>query len=92
MSNLKCPFCQQELVKDTPFAWNCPNEECAETDMMWGTANIWQELIKLMEEKERTRKALDVAVDTCTPYETDTSYFHSCEPVKPDDDIIFKGE
>ena len=56
MSDMKCPFCQQELVKDTPFAWNCPNEECVETDMMWGTANMWQELI-------RTRKALDVAVD-----------------------------
>lgn len=56
MSDIKCPFCQQELVKDTPFAWNCPNEECVETDMMWGTANMWQELI-------RTRKALDVAVD-----------------------------
>lgn len=53
---LVCPFCQQELVKDTPFAWNCPNEECVETDMMWGTANMWQELI-------RTRKALDVAKD-----------------------------
>ena len=52
MSELKCPFCQQELVKDTPFAWNCPNEECVETDMMWGTANMWQELI-------RTRKALE---------------------------------
>ena len=65
MSDMKCPFCQQELVKDTPFAWNCPNEECVETDMMWGTANMWQELI-------RTRKALDVAVDalnavTATP-------------------------
>lgn len=41
-------------------------------------------------------RKLDILVeinagDTCTPYETDTSYFHSCEPVKPDDDIIFKG-
>lgn len=53
---MKCPFCQQELVKDTPFAWNCPNEECVETDMMWGTANMWQELI-------RTRKALEIAVN-----------------------------
>lgn len=55
-NKLICPFCQQELVKDTPFAWNCPNEECVETDMMWGTANMWQELI-------RTRKALKIAVD-----------------------------
>lgn len=56
MTELKCPFCQQELVKDTPFAWNCPNEECVETDMMWGTANMWQELIRI-------RKALEIAVD-----------------------------
>lgn len=42
-------------------------------------------------------RQLDILVDinagdSCTPYETDTSYFHSCEPVKPDDDIIYKGE
>ena len=42
-------------------------------------------------------RQLDILVDinaddTCTPYETDTSYFYSCEPVKPDDDIIYKGE
>ena len=42
-------------------------------------------------------RQLDILVDinaddTYTPYETDTSYFHSCEPVKPDDDVIYKKD
>ena len=50
MSELKCPFCQQELRKIHPTYVICDN--CRIT----GDSELWQELI-------RTRKALDVAVD-----------------------------
>lgn len=56
MSELKCPFCQQELLlssyrdgdKDNEI-WNCLHCQIG------GKRKLWQELI-------RTRKALDVAV------------------------------
>lgn len=54
MSELKCPFCQQELQEDVGYDgdYSCPN--CKEP--YFGSPELWQELI-------RTRKALDVAVD-----------------------------
>lgn len=56
MSNLVCPFCQQELKYD---AWNevymCRNPNCKHL-LGFGTKELWQELI-------RARKALDVAKD-----------------------------
>lgn len=71
---LKCPFCQQELQEDVGYDgdYSCPN--CKEP--YFGSPELWQELIKLMENKdlsdkigkletelERTRKALEIAVD-----------------------------
>ena len=60
MSDLKCPFCQQELEEET-FARgrvfvSCNNPNCIISD--WGgcSKQIITELI-------RTRKALDVAED-----------------------------
>ena len=54
MSDMKCPFCQQEL-KNISRVWFCPNDNCKATS--WDMCDdAWQELI-------RTRKALDVAVD-----------------------------
>lgn len=52
MSNMKCPFCQQELEIGgvDGILRGCP--KCRNL----GTEMLWQELI-------RTRKALDVAVD-----------------------------
>ena len=50
MSDMKCPFCQQELRKIHPTYVICDN--CRIT----GEDKLWQELI-------RTRKALDIAVD-----------------------------
>ena len=56
MSELKCPFCQQELkCWDEPHNaiysnWSCPN--CRR--FAYGNKLIWQELI-------RTRKALKIA-------------------------------
>ena len=58
MSEMKCPFCQQELkCWDEPHNaiysnWSCPN--CRR--FAYGNKLIWQELI-------RTRKALDVAIE-----------------------------
>lgn len=75
---LKCPFCQQELkelyVNGFSVGFRCKNKNCPETNIMCGTKELWQELIrtrkdlsdkigKLETELERTRKALDVALN-----------------------------
>ena len=63
MSDMKCPFCQQELRPVSSFdnqdkrcVWYCPN--CATNEQLWVMANerVWQELI-------RTHKALEITVD-----------------------------
>ena len=53
MSNIKCPFCGQELNDN--YYMCCKNPHCNKTLDMFGTEELWQELI-------RTRKALDIAV------------------------------
>ena len=55
MSDMKCPFCQQELEEDVGYDgdYSCPN--CSEP--YFGSLELWQELI-------RTRKALDCAINT----------------------------
>ena len=59
MSDMKCPFCQQELV-EIQFGeqryWTCINNKCNESVGFGGNLKLWQELI-------RTRKALEIAVD-----------------------------
>ena len=60
MSDMKCPFCQQELHKDSDGYYTCYTDNCG----CWanggngasGSESLWLTLI-------RTRKALDVAVD-----------------------------
>ena len=54
MSNLICPFCQQELLDDIEGEYGCSNSQCQKSVFMFGTEELWQELI-------RTRKALDKA-------------------------------
>lgn len=49
MSDMKCPFCQQELYYCGEDVYCCPNHE-----EYMGSEDLWQELI-------RARKALDVA-------------------------------
>jgi hypothetical protein len=62
MSDMKCPFCGRELSEYDHFdrLLVCFNPQCeavfTKKDFL-GNKNLWQELI-------RTRKALDVAVDT----------------------------
>lgn len=58
MSDMKCPFCKQELRKIHPTYVICDN--CRIT----GEDKLWQELI-------RTRKALDVATK-CINWVIDT--------------------
>lgn len=83
MSDLKCPFCQQELGTENYYV-HCRNPHCNTTVEMSGTEELWQELInerqhatdcqdlfiaataqklEIETELERTRKALDVAIN-----------------------------
>ena len=50
MSDMKCPFCQQELNYLAEDIYYCPNHQ-----KYMGSEELWQELI-------RTRKTLDVAI------------------------------
>jgi phage FluMu protein Com len=59
MSDMKCPFCQQELdylAEDIYGNMYCPNCRDKNGFTYKASESIWQELI-------RTHKALDVAVD-----------------------------
>ena len=62
MGDMKCPFCQQKLDYDDLLC-SCINEHCEESFDMIGTELFWQKVIDLKQEIERTRKALDVAVN-----------------------------
>ena len=53
---MKCPFCNQELDRDLKGECGCINEQCQKSVFMFGSEELWQELI-------RTRKALKTAVD-----------------------------
>ena len=65
MSELKCPFCNSELDTNMCGECGCPNEQCQKSVFMFGSEELWQELI-------RTRKALEIAVDALKKY-TDAS-------------------
>ena len=58
MSELKCPFCQQELQEtyDGKQFWCSNYKDPTHPINMLGTKELWQELIT-------TRKALDVAMN-----------------------------
>ena len=57
MSDMKCPFCQQELVREGSNNYWCKKCNLERySPALYGSQKLWQELI-------RTRKALDVAVD-----------------------------
>lgn len=62
-NKLICPFCQQELQYDDLLC-SCINEYCEESFDMVGTELLWQKVINLKQELARTRKALEIAVDT----------------------------
>lgn len=60
MTGLKCPFCHKRLQNDDLLC-SCINEHCEESFDMVGTELLWQKVIDLKQEIDRTRKALDVA-------------------------------
>lgn len=86
MSELKCPFCQQEVDYLAEDIYCCPNHQ-----KYMGTEELWQELI-------RTRRTLDIAVDAlksahnyyeycvqCKDIASDTNW--DCTAMNMDDDI-----
>ena len=72
MSDIKCPFCQQELkiAGEHTTIMSCFNGDCKGSGL-YGEKEFWQELI-------RTRKALDVAVDAI---KNATEYLGNQEPL-----------
>lgn len=54
MSDMKCPFCQQELDTGNYYV-HCHNPHCNITVEMEGTEEMWLALI-------RTHKALELAI------------------------------
>lgn len=73
MSNIKCPFCQQELRNCCAgVIYTCSNPDSCPHEQCYGSKELWQELI-------RTRKALEKAIwwlneivenHRCTPIST----------------------
>jgi hypothetical protein len=78
MSDMKCPFCQQELedanIHSSGLYFECPNcydKQKEKDDNYTATPKVWQELI-------RTRNALDVAVDALKRLEKEL-YFNNAK-------------
>ena len=77
MSDMKCPFCQQELHQDQDGYYTCYTDNCGcmayGGNGASGSESLWKTLIT-------TRKALDVAVDAlkrvrkCHNYTTDEGF------------------
>ena len=72
MSDMKCPFCQQELVIDPCGEMGCLNEKCKESMFLIGTKELWQALID-------TKKKLDVAVDALNIISQITNQIDVCD-------------
>ena len=55
---LPCPFCGKPLqsIHRSEKEYWCENKDCLNTSWMFGSPKLWHEL-------DRTRKALDVAVE-----------------------------
>ena len=67
-NDMKCPFCNEKLDNDDVLC-SCINEYCEESFDMVGTEMIWQKVIDLKEELDRTGKALDESEHCCTEWE-----------------------
>lgn len=58
-SNLKCPFCQQELCQDYTGVMYCPNEDCEQSADWYGSMILWQELAQVKKDLKTATKALE---------------------------------
>lgn len=57
---MKCPFCQQELDMDMCGECGCINEQCQKSVFMFGSEELWQELIRTRKALETIKKELDI--------------------------------
>ena len=69
-SNLKCPFCQQELRQDYTGVMYCCNDDCEQSTDWYGSPILWQAMIQAKQDLEIARKALENIV---SDYEVDAS-------------------
>lgn len=58
-SNLKCPFCQQELCQDYTGVMYCCNEDCEQSADWYGSMILWQELAQVKKDLKTATKALE---------------------------------
>jgi hypothetical protein len=65
MSDMKCPFCQQELDQSNPQSIECRNDSCKKTYFMYGSAELWQELIRTKKQLGIVTKALEEIWSAC---------------------------
>lgn len=66
MSDMKCPFCQQELVRhwgmEEPALYCCDNPKCSRGGV--ATESAWQELIRTKKQLELATKCINWTIDT----------------------------
>ena len=62
MTELKCPFCGEELDISNPQCVECKNDYCYPS--VYGSKELWQALIA-------TKKKLDIAVETIRDVKND---------------------
>ena len=76
MSDMKCPFCQQELEDSycdgVLLGLRCKNTDCLKTNIMYGNELLWQELIRTREALDKAKWWLKEIVEShrCTPIST----------------------
>lgn len=59
ISKLKCPFCQQELIREGMNHWWCSCNIEHQGKELYGTTALWQALIQAKQDLEIARKALE---------------------------------
>ena len=64
-SKLKCPFCKEELsyAQEIDGGFEILTCDCPHGIWLFGNDKMWHNLEKVITELERTRKALDIAIE-----------------------------
>ena len=63
-SKLKCPFCGEELTEYPVWGFGCGNTNCACSEGVVGSEQLWLALIQAKQDLEIARKALK-EIDWC---------------------------